>query len=168
MVYPRPARTTAGRVIAAVAGITLTPLAGFWCSFDVARGVYASVYLAVCILWFLIIYPKAMCVNCARYDKRCARGLGKVAALLFRPDTGSEIWGIRLSRVFWPYWFFGVPALGVTLVLVFHPSWRAVAYAAVFAVCALFSWTVEKRVSVPECEDARRDYRSPIGAPDPR
>lgn len=137
---------SAKAVAVLTAAITVAAVAGFWATFDLFKGIYASVYLAVCALWYLLLQTKLRCVNCRYFDRTCGRGLGRIASLLFRADSGSELWGARLARVFWPYWFFVVPTLGIIYILVFHFTWLELIYGAVFGVAAVSAFIVDWRV----------------------
>jgi len=136
-------------VAAATGSTALTPLVGFWVTFDLADGLYASVYLAGCALWFILILPKLRCVNCYYFDKLCPIGGGKMAPVFFRADSGSDLWARRAGKAFWPYWYFGVPALGLALALLINPAWRALIHGAIFLAAAIISWAVNRHVWRP-------------------
>jgi hypothetical protein len=144
------------------AGTAAPPLIGFWGTFDLGRGIFATVYLAVCLLWFIVIQTKLVCTNCAYYDKVCARGLGKLAPLLYRQGTGLDVWGGRLGRVFWPYWYAGVPLLGFALLLIFRFSWATLIFAAVFVVAAALSLIINRTQCCTNCLVRNLCLRSPF------
>lgn len=141
----------------------LPPVIGFWGTFDVARGFFASTYLAVFLLWYLIIQPKLVCTNCSYYDRVCARGLGKVSASLYRAGTGHDVWGTRLSRIFWPYWYAVVPALGFLYLLISSFSWPTVIFAAAFGATTVVAFFVRRNYCCVNCLIRDSCPRSPFG-----
>jgi hypothetical protein len=136
-------------------------LVGFWGTFDFLGGVYASVYLAVVAAWYIIIQVRFLCASCYYYNKPCPRGLGKIAPHLFRRDSGAPAIGNKLARIFWPYWYFGLPALGFAALLLFHFRWLTVFFAAAFAVTGAVSAVVNRQWCCRECHNSVTCARSP-------
>lgn len=137
---------------------------GFWGTFDIARGYFASVYLGVFLFWCILAQPKIACTSCAYYGKTCARGLGKVAALLYRsaPGIEQETPGLRLARIFWRYWYAGVPLVGFAYLLVFRFAWPTVIFGAAFAVTAFLSYVVGRNQCCAACLVRDTCFRSPF------
>lgn len=140
----------------------LPPVLGFWGTFDIARGFFASAYLALCVFWYVIIQPKLVCTSCAYYDGVCARGLGKVSALLYRAGPGNGVWGTRLGRIFWSYWYAGVPALGFLYLLIFRFSWATVIFAAAFFATVALAFFVGRNYCCVGCLVRNSCRRSPF------
>jgi len=140
------------RTVVFVSIATVLPaLIGFWGTFDLIKGIYASVYLIGVIAWYLLIQVKLRCTNCRYYNKLCPRGLGKLAPHLYRADTGAPALGGKLARWFWPFWFAGLPTLGFLLLIAFDFSWTTLVFAGVFAVTAPTYFIIERRFCCAEC-----------------
>lgn len=140
----------------------LPPVIGFWGTFDVARGIFASAYLAVCFFWYIVVQPKLVCTSCAYYDGVCARGLSKIAALLYRPAVGHDGWEAKLAAYFWRYWYAGVPACGFLYLLVFHFSWITVIFCAAFVAAAVSAYLLTRNYCCVDCMVRNTCFRSPF------
>lgn len=155
-------RYSAKAVCFVTAVTALPPVIGFWGTFDIAHGVFASAYLAVCLFWYIVVQPKLVCANCVYYDSVCARGLGKVAALLYRPGSGYEGWGAKIAAFFWRYWYAGVPTCGFLYLLIFRLSWPTVIFAAFFVAAALAAYLVSRNYCCVNCLVRNTCLRSPF------
>jgi hypothetical protein len=140
----------------------LPPLIGFWGTFDVARGYFASIYLGVFLFWYILIQPKIACTGCPYYGKTCARGLGNLSAVLFRSAPGQEPRGVRLTKMFWVYWYAGVPLLGFAYLLLFRFSWFTAVFGAAFVATAFLSYVVGRNQCCAACLVRDTCYRSPF------
>ncbi len=154
-----------GKTVALVSVAAAIPaLIAFWGTFDIARGVFAVTYFAVILCWYILLRPMLICVNCHYYGKTCLYGLGKVAPLVFRRDIGNDVWGIRLGRFFWPYWYIGVPALGFAFLLVSNFEWRTVVYAGVFGGASVAYFLIDRSFYCGDClcrlKESRRSYET--------
>jgi hypothetical protein len=140
------------RTVVLVSAATALPaLIGFWGTFDLIKGIYASVYLIGVIAWYLLIQVKLRCANCRYYNKLCPRGLGKLAPRLYRADTGAPALGGKLAKWFWPLWFAGLPALAFLLLLAIDFSWTTLVFAGAFAVTTPVYFIIERRFCCAEC-----------------
>jgi hypothetical protein len=161
--YPFGRESFSKKAVILVTAVTALPaLIGFWGTFDVGRGFLASIYLAGCLFWYVVVQPKLICTHCAYYGKTCARGLGAVARLLYRSGTGHEVWGARLGKVFWPWWYVGLPAAVFIYLLLFRFSWPAVAFAAGFAVTSALALFVNRNYCCVNCAMRTACRRSPF------
>ena len=156
------------RIIVLLTGVTAAAaLVAFWGTFDLAKGIYAIVYLAVTVAWYVFFQVRLLCTNCVYYNERCPRGLGKVAPHLFRRDSGAAVIGGKLAMVFWPYWFIGVPVVGFALALVSHFRWTTFVYGVVFGVAAGATAYVQRRFCLTDCACNVYFVRSPALQPKP-
>ncbi len=156
-----PGEFSLKRVILVNAVFAAAPLVAFWGTFDFLGGVYASVYLAVTAAWYIFIQVRLLCTNCFYYNKTCPRGLGKIAPQLFRRDSGAPGVGNKLARIFWPYWYFGVPALAFVVLLISRFRWQTVGFAAAFAATGTASALVNRRWCCGSCYNREACARSP-------
>jgi hypothetical protein len=163
--YPFGYENFSWKTVALVTAATAAPvLAGFWGIFDVAAGIPASIYLIVCVGWYIVVQPRLRCASCDYYGKTCARGLGKLVPLVFKRDPAEahvNVWGERLGRIFWPYWYLGVPAAGFAFILAFRFSGLNVVYAGAFTAAAAVSILVDRYVCCNRCKRRRSCFRSP-------
>lgn len=161
--YPFGRASYPARTVVLVTIVTLLPpLIGFWGTFDVARGYFASVYLGVFLFWYILAQPKIACTNCPYFGKMCARGLGKIAALLYRAVPGQEARGRRLANMFWRYWYAGVPVVGFAYLLLFRFNWTTVIFGAAFVVAAGLSYVVGRNQCCMNCLVRDTCLRSPF------
>ncbi|UCH77761.1 MAG: hypothetical protein JSU81_08530 [Candidatus Coatesbacteria bacterium] len=161
--YPFGRESYSKKAVIFVTAVTALPaLIGFWGTFDVGRGFPASIYLAVCLFWYVVVQPKLICTHCAYYGKVCARGLGAVAQLLYRSGTGHEVWGARLGKVFWPWWYAGLPAAAFAYLLLFRFSWLVVVFAAGFVVTSALALLVNRNQCCLNCLMRTVCRRSPF------
>lgn len=155
---------SAKTVIFVTAVTLLPPLIGFWGTFDVARGYFASIYLGVFLFWYILIHPRIACASCAYYGKTCARGLGNISALLYRSTPGREQRGMRVARGFWLYWYTGVPLVGFAYLIIFRFSWSTVIFAAAFVATVFVSNVVNRNLCCATCLVRETCFRSPFRA----
>lgn len=127
-----------------------------------ARGYFASVYLGVFLFWYILVQPKIACTHCPYYGKMCGRGLGKIAAALYRAVPGQEARGSRLPKIFWRYWYPGVPLVGFAYLLVFRFNWTTVSFAAAFLVTSALSYVVSRNQCCAACLLRDSCLRSPF------
>jgi hypothetical protein len=151
------------KTVALVTAVTaLPPLIAFWGTFDFARGFFASAYLAVCFFWYIVVQPKLACSNCAYYGKVCPSGLGKLSVLLYRPGPGYEVWGAKVARIFWRYWYAGVPVLGFAYLLVFRFSLSTAIFAVAFLAATALYFLVQRKLCCADCLVRNICRRSPF------
>jgi len=162
---PGRERFPAKTVAFVTALIAIPPLIGFWGTFDFLKGYYASIYLAASIAWYLLGQLKFRCVSCPYYGKSCPRGLSKIAPLLFRAETGVSAFGVKVDKVFWPYWYAGVPAFGFLILLLTRFSWTTIIFAAAFAITFGVAWAVDRRYCCAECKCHTNCARAPFRDP---
>jgi len=161
--YPFGRESFSKKAVIFVTTVTALPaLLGFWGTFDVGRGFLASIYLGVCLFWYVVVQPKLICTHCAYYGKVCARGLGMISRLLYRSGTGHEVWGARLGKVFWPWWYVGLPAAAFAYLLAFEFSWATVVFAAGFAVSSAAALFVNRNQCCLVCLMRAACRRSPF------
>ncbi len=127
-----------------------------------ARGFFASAYLAVCFFWYIVIQPKLVCSNCAYYGKVCPSGLGKLSVLLYRPGPGYDVRGAKVARMFWRYWYAGVPALGFAYLLVFRFSRSTAIFAVAFLGATALYFLVHRKLCCADCLVRNICARSPF------
>jgi hypothetical protein len=140
----------------------LPPVIGFWGTFDIAGGIFASAYLAVCLFWYIVVQPKVVCTSCAYYNGVCARGLGKIAALLYRPTVDQDGGGPKLAVIFWRYWYAAVPACGFIYLLIFRFSWMTVIFCGAFVTTAVLAYLVTRNYCCADCQARNSCFRSPF------
>lgn len=140
------------RTVVLVNAATIIPaLLGFWGTFDLLNGIYASIYIIGVMAWYVLIQVKLRCSNCRYYNKLCPRGLGKLAPHLYRADTGAPALGGKVAKWFWPFWFAGLPAAGFLILIGLEFSWSTLIFAAAFALATPIYFIVERKFCCAEC-----------------
>lgn len=155
-------RYSAKAVILVSVLTALPPIVGFWGTFELVRGYFASIYLAVCVFWYIVVQPKLVCASCAYYGGVCARGLSKISELLYRPNAVRGGWGEKLAVYFWRYWYAGVPAGGFLYLLAFRFSWQTAVFFMVFVASAVAAYLIFRNYCCVNCLARNTCLRSPF------
>ena len=79
---------------------------------------FVSILYALFVVKMLVfILRKYLCTNCYYYDKWCHCGWGKLAAALFKRDSGNSELGGKLAGLTWGI-LMGLPIIGMIAVII--------------------------------------------------
>ena len=60
--------------------------------------IVSIVYVLFAVIMLIFVLRKHLCTNCYYYGKWCHSGWGKLASLMFKKNSGSWKFGIKLAR----------------------------------------------------------------------
>ena len=71
------------------------------------------------IAMLIFVLRKHLCTNCYYYGKRCSTGWGKLAAAMFKKNSGNYELGVKLAGITWGLATI-VPIIGIITVLLLN------------------------------------------------
>jgi hypothetical protein len=69
------------------------------------------------VIMLIFVLRKHLCTNCYYYGKWCHSGWGKLASLMFKKNSGSWKFGIKLARFTWAVLMI-LPIIGMIVVII--------------------------------------------------
>ncbi len=76
-------------------------------------------YILFLVTMIIFVLRKHLCTNCYYYNKRCSTGWGKLAAIMFKKNSGNYKLGVRLAGITWGLATI-IPIIGMILILAFN------------------------------------------------
>ena len=93
--------------------------AGIWNLKIADIPIVSILYLFFLIIMLIFVLRKHLCTSCYYYDKRCSTDWGKLAAVMFKKNSGNYELGVKLAGVTWGLATV-VPIIAMIFILIFN------------------------------------------------
>lgn len=115
------------------------------------------IYVAFIGIMLIFVLRKHLCTHCFYYGKICNTGWGKLAACLFKKNSGNYKLGGKLASVTWMLAMF-LPIIGMVAALILN--WFSVTIAlllVVFIILSVVNFSIHKK----SCEECKMRFICP-------